>query len=131
VRFALVLACLVALGAAGCGGDDAQSAAVTSLADLTVTVDPDGDGGGKAKTVSVKCGPASDSQECAALGDLDGKVFEPVPGDTACTQQYGGPETAKVTGTFRGKPVDATFSRVNGCEITRWDKMKPVLAVAG
>jgi hypothetical protein len=131
MRIALVLACLVALGAAGCGGDDEQSAAVNSLADLTVTVDPDGDGATQPKTATVQCGPASDSKECAALGDMKADVFEPVPGDTACTQQYGGPETATVKGTFRGKPVDAKLSRVNGCEIARWQKLRPVLEVAG
>jgi hypothetical protein len=132
VRIAPVLACLIALGAVGCGGDDndEQPAAVNSIAELTVTVDPDGDGGAKPKTATVKCGPASDSKECAALGDMKADVFEPVPGNIACTQQYGGPETAKVTGTFKGEQVDAEFSRVNGCEIARWEKMSPVLAVA-
>jgi hypothetical protein len=131
VRIALVLACLAALGAVGCGGDDnEQPAAVNSLAELTVTVDADGDGPTKPKTATVKCGPASDSKECAALGDMKAEVFQPVPGDMACTQQYGGPETAKVTGTFKGEQVDAEFSRVNGCEIARWEKMTPVFAVA-
>ncbi len=132
MRIVLVLACLAALGVGGCGGDDdEQPAAVTSLADLTVTVDSDGDGAAKPKTASVKCGPASDSRECAALGDMKPDVFEPVPGDMACTQQYGGPETATVKGTFKGQQVDAEFSRVNGCEISRWKTMSPVLAVAG
>jgi hypothetical protein len=132
VKFALVLACLAALGAVGCGGDDneEQPAAVNSIAELTVTVDPDGDGGAKPKTATVKCGPASDSKECAALADMKADVFEPVPGNVACTQQYGGPETAQVTGTFKGRQVDAKFSRVNGCEISRWEKMSPVFAVA-
>ena len=128
----LVLGCLLALGAAGCGGDDndEQPAAANSIAELTVTVDPDGDGGAKPKTATVKCGPASDSKECAALGDMRADVFQPVPGNMACTQQYGGPETATVTGTFKGEHVDAKFSRVNGCEIARWERMKPVLEVA-
>jgi hypothetical protein len=132
VKIALVLACLAVLGAVGCGGDDndEQPANANSIAELTVTVDPDGDGGAKAKTATVDCGPASDSKECAALGDMKADVFEPVPGNLACTQQYGGPETAKVTGTFKGRPVDAEFSRVNGCEIARWEKMSPVFAVA-
>jgi hypothetical protein len=130
MRIVLVLACLAAFGAAGCGGDDEQSVAPTSLADVTVTVDSDGHGSAKSKTASVKCGPASDSRECAALAELKPEVFESVPGDIACTQQYGGPETATVKGTFRGEAVDAEFSRVNGCEIARWDKLSPVLAVA-
>jgi hypothetical protein len=132
VKLALVLAYLAAFGVVGCGGDnkDEQPANANSIAELTVTVDEDGDGGGKAKTATVKCGPASDSKECAALGDMKADVFQPVPGNVACTQQYGGPETAKVTGTFKGEQVDAEFSRVNGCEIARWEKMSPVFAVA-
>jgi len=35
----------------------------------------------------------------------------------ACTQIYGGPETAHVTGTIDGVKVDRRFSRTNGCEI--------------
>ncbi len=41
------------------------------------------------------------------MADLDAAVFEPTPRDTACTQQFGGPEKATVTGTFRGEPIDA------------------------
>ena len=58
-------------------------------------------------------------------------MFEPVPGDTACTEQYGGPETATVTGTLRGETIDANFSRVNGCEISRWQEAAPLLEAAG
>jgi hypothetical protein len=130
MRIVLVLVFLAALGAAGCGEDDEQPAATTSLADLTVTVDSDGHGGAKPKTAHIKCGPASDSRECAALAELKPEVFEPVPGNVACTQQYGGPETATIKGTFRGKPVDGKFSRVNGCEIARWNQVKPLLDVA-
>jgi hypothetical protein len=132
MRIVVALACLAALGAVGCGGDDdEQSAAVTSLADVTVTVDSDGHGAAKPKSVSVKCGPATDSKECAAVAEIKPEVFEPVPGDTACTQQYGGPETATVKGTVRGKPVDASFSRVNGCEISRWKQAAGLLEAAG
>jgi len=66
---------------------------------------------------------------CDGLGTAD--VFQPVPGNMACTQQYGGPETATVTGTFKGEHVDAKFSRVNGCEIERWEAAKPLFEAAG
>ena len=55
------------------------------------------------------------------------EVFGPVPGDSVCTMQYGGPATAHVTGTWAGRPVDATFDRSNGCEIGRWDRFVPLL----
>ena len=53
--------------------------------------------------------------------------FAPVPEDQMCTQQMGGPATAHVTGTWQGGSVDATFSRTNGCEISRWQTLEPVL----
>ena len=59
------------------------------------------------------------------------KAFEPTPGNVACTQQYGGPQTATVEGTLRGDPVSAEFSRVNGCEIARWRDAAPLLDAAG
>ena len=45
----------------------------------------------------------------------------------ACTQQFGGPETATVTGTLHGDEVAARFSRENGCEISRWEKVAELL----
>ena len=47
-----------------------------------------------------------------------------MPKDVACTEIYGGPQEADVRGTFRGRPVDAHFSRTNGCEIERWDTVQ-------
>jgi hypothetical protein len=121
MRFSVALVLCAALIAA-CGEDDEpSSAAPASVADLTVEVDPGG------KTATVKCDAAEDCPEVAAL---DPKVFEPTPGNVACTQQYGGPETATVKGTFKGEPVDATFSRQNGCEIARWQDAAPLLEAA-
>ncbi|MCD2465650.1 subtilase-type protease inhibitor [Streptomyces sp. MBT42] len=53
--------------------------------------------------------------------------FAPVPADQFCTQVYGGPALAHVTGTWQGRSVDARFSRANGCEINRWENLEPVL----
>ena len=41
----------------------------------------------------------------------------------ACTQIYGGPQEALVTGRFRGKLVRVRFSRKDGCEIARWNRV--------
>jgi hypothetical protein len=130
----LLLACLVALALlAGCGDEDeaeapAPTAAPSSaLADLTLVLDPDGRGQQAAKEVEVRCEEAQDSALCTAVAGLDAQDFEPTPRMTACTQQYGGPETARVTGTLRGEPIDARFSREQGCEIARWDSVVAVL----
>ena len=57
--------------------------------------------------------------------------FEMVPADAVCSSIYGGPETATVQGEWRGQPVDAIFSRDNGCEIARWDNAVALLAFQG
>jgi hypothetical protein len=131
MRIVVLLACLTALGAVGCGGNDEQAAAPPSVADLTVTVDSDGDGAGQPKTTTVKCDSADSSKTCQAVDGMDPKTFKPVPGDTACTQQYGGPETATVTGTLHGEAIEAEFSRVDGCQISRWEAAAPLLEAAG
>ncbi|MCB5181144.1 SSI family serine proteinase inhibitor [Streptomyces antimicrobicus] len=67
---------------------------------------------------------------CARLDQLaqEGKdPFAPVPEGRMCSFQDGGPATAHVTGTWRGRQVDARFQRRNGCEIKRWNDLEPLL----
>ncbi len=52
-------------------------------------------------------------------------------GAQACTQQYGGPQKATITGVVDGVAVDSSFARTNGCEISAWDAAKDVLGAAG
>jgi len=40
---------------------------------------------------------------------------------------FGGPQQATVSGTVGGQPVAAAFRRTNGCEISRWDALAPLL----
>jgi hypothetical protein len=55
-------------------------------------------------------------------------IFFPKPGPPRlCTQQYGGPQVAVVTGSIDGRPVSVTFRRTDGCEISRWRAMAPLL----
>ena len=113
MRVLLVLLALLAL--AGCGDDDEQEASSASSTELEVTVHPEGpDKPGKTTTVT-------DAQGLAA------KDFEPVPGNQACTEIYGGPATATVKGTLDGEPIDAEFALNNGCEISRWENAAAVL----
>jgi hypothetical protein len=126
---AIVLAAL----AAACGSDDG-SAAATPTAQLTITVWPNGAAGGGAKRWTLRCGPAGGThpraaQACARLASVSGP-FRPVPADAICTQIYGGPQEALVTGTFRGHRVNARFSRVNGCEIARWERIAVLFPIS-
>ena len=131
MRFPVALLVGAAL-IAGCGEDDEPAATPTSepaaaLADLEVTYDADGEGGEEAEPVAVRCDTAEDSATCAEIAEVKPEVFEPTPGDVACTQQFGGPEIVTVTGTFQGEEVDATFTRQNGCEIARFQDAAPIL----
>ncbi|WP_328495162.1 subtilase-type protease inhibitor [Streptomyces sp. NBC_00414] len=104
---------------------------------LTVTVSKAGDG--KDGTFELDCHPVGDSHPDAraACEQLDRNTswgrspFAPAQERGMCTMQYGGPATAHVTGTWAGRPVDATYRRGDGCEIARWDALVPVLPNLG
>ena len=121
MRFSVALIVCAALIAA-CGEDDEPAA--PALADLEVVYDADGEDGPDPEPVTVTCDAAED---CAGIASVKVEAFRPTPDDVACTQQYGGPEIATVKGTFKGEQVDATFGRQNGCEIARWEDVKPIL----
>jgi hypothetical protein len=101
---------------------------------LTLTVARSGSAGGDG-TWELTCHPAGGSHPearlaCDRLDEVTAwgrDPFAPVPPDTMCTMQYGGPATARITGTWAGRPVDAVYSRTDGCEISRWDAMVPLL----
>lgn len=56
----------------------------------------------------------------------DEVFFVPRRKDMMCTQQYGGPQVAVVTGTFHGRSVHSRFSLTDGCEIARWRSLAPL-----
>jgi hypothetical protein len=60
---------------------------------------------------------------CKRLDAID-HPFAPVPNGLACTQIYGDPQVAEVRGTFHGRPVNARFTRADGCEINRWNRVR-------
>jgi len=123
----LVAAVAVAVLSLARQGDESAGGTTT----LKVAVDA-GDGSA-VSTWSLTCEPAGGDHPaaaaaCAALASVDAEVFEPLPDGTACTMIYGGPQTATVTGTLDGSPVDGSFSRDNGCEIDRWERLSALLA---
>ncbi|MFJ5862368.1 SSI family serine proteinase inhibitor [Pseudarthrobacter sp. NPDC092439] len=108
-------------------------------AELAISVIPDE--GKPAVNYTLVCQngvPAAESQHpsaaaaCAAL-KANASLLNPPPKspDRACTQQYGGPQKATVSGVVDGVPVEAAFSRTDGCEISAWDAAKAVLGPAG
>ncbi len=82
---------------------------------------------------TLTCSPAGGSHPApeAACSDLDqaGGVdaLEEVPADQICTEIYGGPEVAKVTGHVGGTEIDTEFTKSGGCEMERYSTMGSVL----
>lgn len=125
--------------------DDERAGADAASADLQVVLTNVGDksaGAGVPLPTGIPCDrstpatcrgtlecPATDKRDegvCAWLASAGAKLFASAPANEMCTEVYGGPEVAKVTGTFDGRKVDATFSRTNGCEIARFDAAAPL-----
>lgn len=100
---------------------------------LTVTVVDDA--GATPRTWTLTCDPPGGSHPdadaaCRAI-DAARTPFAPKPADMACTQIYGGPQTATIEGTWRGERVSASYKRTDGCEIARWNALAAVLGSGG
>jgi hypothetical protein len=133
----LALAALVATGCMGRSvseGTGKPDPAIPAKTYLRITVWPKGDSGAQhryslwcrgpgGETSSGIARPITGSRACQRVVNLGPKAFEPVPRDVACTEVYGGPAVAKVTGLIGGDSVTARFRRTDGCEIARWDRL--------
>jgi hypothetical protein len=126
---------------AGCASNDGDATGTDGGAaagisqtqnDLAIDVDP-GDGSEPLSWTLVCAGVAEGTHPdpegaCTHLEGLD-DPFAPLPDDIACTEQFGGPQTAHVTGRWRGEPVDVELSRADGCRISQWDSLGPLLPI--
>jgi hypothetical protein len=130
---------MVSVLLAGCGSDAEPTATTDSTGtgtatDVTITVDA-----GETSTYTLSCDPPGGDHPdpetaCAALLDAasqDPSPLDPVPAEQVCTEIYGGDQSAVIKGSVEGEPVRAELSRVNGCEIARWDALLPVLVEPG
>jgi Subtilisin inhibitor-like len=102
------------------------AAVLVAATSLHVTVWPDGPAKEK-HTYTLRCAPTAGTlpkraAACAKLARMS-RPFAPTPKNTVCTQLYGGPAEAVITGRLRGYPVSARFSRRDGCEVARWNRV--------
>ena len=111
---------------------DGTADGATQQADGDLTVQIDRGNGTPAETYALGClgdatGDLADpAAVCAHLQGLP-DPFAPLPADVMCTEQFGGPQTARVTGRWEGEPVDLALSRTDGCQISQWDALGPLL----
>jgi hypothetical protein len=137
----LVLAVAVVVVLGGCGDADEPAAQSTSAPpsgaiELTVVYD---DGAGAKTSGTLTCrgvdrraegaldGRAPAAALCAQARGLAELLTTTPPKRRTCTQIYGGPETAHVTGTIDGEQVDRRFRRTNGCEIADFTRAAGLL----
>jgi hypothetical protein len=111
-------------------GDGAAGGISRAENDLVVRVDP-GDGTAPESWTLTCVGSAAGTHPDAeaACAHLKGMAdpFAPIPDDVACTEQYGGPQSAHIAGLWGGESVDLEVTRVDGCRISQWDSLGPLL----
>jgi hypothetical protein len=95
---------------------------------LHISLWPNGRGHAPIETYTLTCAPVGGTlphaaAACAGLAPLKAP-FAPTRKGTPCTMIYGGPQEALVTGVFRGALVPARFSRKDGCEVARWNRVR-------
>ncbi len=137
---ALLTACASPSGDAGTGtgtgsptsGSDAAAGGDIQQADNDLQVELDRGDGTEPETWTLTCvglveGSHPDAEgACEHLKGMD-DPFAPLPADVMCTEQFGGPQTARVIGRWNGEPVDLELSRTDGCHISQWDALGPLL----
>ena len=84
---------------------------------------------------TLTCGPVGGSHPdaaaaCAALGQVK-DPFAPIPRGVMCPMIAAGPQTATISGVWNGEPVSSVFSKRNGCETNRWNRIGPIFGTAG
>jgi hypothetical protein len=85
---------------------------------------------------TLRCNPAGGTlklpaRACRKLAAGGPALFAPLSPKLVCTEIYGGPQRARVTGLLDGKRIWATFTRSNGCHISRWARVSPWLLPPG
>ena len=120
MRTTLLIAVLVA--AIGCGAGQSASSA-TPETQLTISFWREGRGTDAPERWTLRCNPAGGTlpRAAAVCRQLDAlaKPFAPIRRNLVCTDQYGGPQQALITGMHKGNRVWTVIGMRNGCEISR------------
>ncbi len=116
VAFAIALGALVSSAAWASG---------TTTLRVVVRAKP----GAAPRVTTLRCNPpgggtvAKPAAACRRLLAGGRTLFAPTPPGTACSQIYGGPQEAVVSGTLAGARLWARFRRRDGCEVARWNRV--------
>ena len=133
---AFVVIALLGVAAAAVGGGGGAASSSSGQTALTITYWADGIQGADRDVWTLRCNPPRGTHPhptvaCRRLAAGGWKLVTPVPAGTICTEIYGGPQVARVVGLLQGRKVWARFTRVDGCQISRWNRLSPWLFPAG
>ena len=71
------------------------------------------------------------NRACAHARRIASFLASPPSTKRACTQIYGGPERALVTGAIGSRRIRRGFARTNGCGVADWRRAMPLLPRPG
>jgi hypothetical protein len=122
----VVLVVLLVCGA----GVGASTAATSAATELRITYWPNGSRAAEEKTWTLRCEPAGgtlgtlavERAACRRLDVLKSPFARPNPAQI-CTQEYGGPDQAQITGTYEGRRVWIRLGLADGCQIARFKRL--------
>lgn len=120
---------LVLLALAACSSPDGDTVTAGPRTDLVIEFvrEPGATPERRTLTCEPTGGDHPDAEQACADLAASQDPFAPLATDQVCTQIFGGPQTATVTGTYRGEPVRLELSRSDGCRIAQWDALGAVL----
>jgi hypothetical protein len=128
---------ILALIAVGCGdpsGDSTPAGGGSEEVDtLKIEVRPRADA--EPLTATLRCttppeatGFISDAEKaCETVRATKHVLIHGPPDNVMCTEIYGGPQRARITGTVDKQRVDLEVTREDGCAIALWDELEPLL----
>ncbi|HAY43681.1 MAG TPA: hypothetical protein DCY59_09080 [Micrococcaceae bacterium] len=132
------LACLTPLVAglllAGCATSNPQTAPASPSTELKISISFDGKSVDNEYHLQCRGARATESSTlpnandaCELLAKNPELLTSKPSAQQTCTEIYGGPATAKIKGKIGEQRVQADFDRHNGCAISIWDSLAPLL----
>jgi hypothetical protein len=130
MRRTLLIAAFALTVGCGAGATAASPAATAASSELRIAYWENGLKAGGGKTWTLRCDPAGgtlgtlarERDACRRLAALR-NPFAPPRKDLMCTQQYGGPDQAQITGIYQGRRVWARLALTDGCQIARFKRL--------
>jgi len=126
MRATLVVSVLAGL-ALGCGSAASAPRVDTAPTSLKISFWAEGKLASTPQTWTLRCDPAGGSlprsaEACRRLKAMQ-RPFARPRASVACTQVYGGPQQATITGTHVGQRVLVLLAMTNGCQISRFKRL--------